>query len=117
MLLLLMSPQFFETAVSIPSIVWAADPEAVIPNAQVHRIPMTLNVSEASEGFGAADPWALGAMLNRIGHRRQHEWGVGAGLKRWLNPRFRETRLVNKSWIATALVVAEAIGSGVVEDL
>ena len=54
MLLPLMRPQFLKTAVSLASVVGTPEPVvAVVLDAQVHGLPVAVQIAGAGEGFGA----------------------------------------------------------------
>jgi len=72
MLLLLMSPQFLDTAIPLATIIVTTKPEAVVLDSEVNRLPVSVEITRTSERFGAE---RARSALNRRHERWQIVWG------------------------------------------
>lgn len=78
MLLLLMSPQLLETAIPVATVVGAAGPDAIVPDAEMDGFYMALEVTLACKRLSARGPGAWCALVDR-----ESEWHSRIGEIVW----------------------------------
>ena len=103
MLLPLMRPQFLETAVALAAVVGTPEPVvAVVFDAQVHGLPVAVQIAGAGEGFGAE-----GAGCTRGWDGR---WEDGGGEGVWGIGWWSDGVVVVGMWHQRSIGVADVIG-------